>query len=166
LKPVASTNSKKSCKEGIVQRATLTCLALLVAGMTMAVGCGGGGDDSPTKAEFVKQADAICQKGDDKRTSGLQSKEQYISNAPTRKAMRFRQKVLYRTVVVPSMQQEAEELAALTPPSGEEEEVEAVLGAFDRAIAGAEKGPGEPDQQAFEDFNEAAEGFGLKTCTI
>lgn len=142
----------------------LAALAIIVAG------CGGGSDStestsSLTKAEFVKQGNAICAKGNEEIEEGFEkfgkehgfSKEKEPSKAELEEAV--------ETVVIPSVNNEVESIRALGPP---DEEAEAVL---DAAEAALEKGEEDPEQflkeesaGPFAKANKLAREYGLTKC--
>lgn len=130
------------------------------------VGCGSSGDSPPlTKAEFIKQGDAICEKTDKKQTASLKSySKQHPPKSNTSKAA---QEKLITTVGLPPIQTEAEELAALSAPSGDEEEIDAIVEGIEKAV---EKGEDDPSSLLtasggpFEPVNKLAGNYGFKAC--
>lgn len=151
-------------KRVVVLLAALAALALVVAG------CGGGSDStestsSLTKAEFLKQGNAICAKGNKEIEEGFEkfgkehgfSKEKEPSKAELEKAV--------ETVVIPNVSNEVESIRALGPP---DEEAEAVLDAAESAL---EKGEEDPKQflkeesaGPFANANKLAREYGLTKC--
>ena len=73
------------------------------------------GDDAPTKADFIKEADAICADAD--QALADVALEQYPEGPPTGDdAVAFAEDVF-----IPNLQGQHDDLAALTPPEGEED---------------------------------------------
>jgi len=139
----------------------------VLATASIAAGCGGGGDDSSaslTKAELIKKGDEICSKG---------LKEARVEAVAYVKSHgRFQGDAQYaeinKAVLLPSLQQQTDEIRALGAPSGEEGEVEKILDAFD---AGIEKGEENP-AALFEGPNPLikpnglARKYGFKACGV
>lgn len=96
-------------------------------------GDGGGGeaanDGTPSRAEFVKAANAICYEGKTRfaaeAVAHLKAEGQ-PTNSPTAG--------MVRSVLVPSMRAQVEEIRELGSPSGKRQEVERFLAEMDRAI--------------------------------
>lgn len=88
-----------------------------------------------SKAEFVKQANAICEKG---RAKGLAKMQTYVkqhggnsgrpSSAQLTKAL--------NAVFLPEIQTQAEEIRALGAPAGDEAKVDAFLTALEKGAEG------------------------------
>jgi hypothetical protein len=141
--------------------AGVTALAIALAG------CGGGGDASAetplTKAQFVKQGTKICAEegeriGEEMATYG----ETHNLNVPTGspKAEQLTEEVLLR-----GFRGEVEALEELSPPRGDEAQVEAMLAKFQ---TGLEEGEEDPailfTKSEFPKGTKAAEQYGLKGC--
>ncbi|HET9153986.1 MAG TPA: hypothetical protein VFN85_07715 [Solirubrobacterales bacterium] len=147
--------------------AAVAVLAILVAG------CGGGSDSSSTeastssltKAEFVKEGNAICAKGSKEINEGF---EQFVEeNGLSKKKAppKAVQEEAVETVLIPRIRKEVESIRALGPP---DEEAEAVL---DAAEAALEKGEEEPIQflkeeseGPFAKANKLSREYGLVKC--
>lgn len=151
-------------KRFIALLAALAALALIVAG------CGGGSDStestsSLTKAEFVKQGNAICAKGSEEINEGFEEfvKERGLSK--TKAPPKAVQEEAVETVLIPRIRKEIESIRALGPP---DEEAEAVLDAAEGAL---EKGEEEPIQflkeentGPFAKANKLSREYGLTKC--
>ena len=137
-------------------------LAALVAG------CGGGDETvTLTKAEFIKQGDAICNAGNKEIEEGF---EEFAAenDLPENKEPSKEQGVeLVETVILPSVQQQGEELRELGAPEGDEEQVDELLTSLEDAVA---EGEGEPEllfegkTDPFGDVNRQAKDYGFKVC--
>ncbi len=136
----------------------------------VAAGCGGGddsGDSSSatlTKAEFIKQADAIC--GDANDQSQKDAEEFAKENDFTlEKASEEQLEDAIAAVFVPSLNQQAEELSALGAPEGDEEQVEAITNALEDTAAEIKDDPGTVlDGNALTKPAKLADAYGLKVC--
>lgn len=133
---------------------------VLAAFVALAVGGCGGGDSTSalTKAQFIKQADAICKKADETQLNELGRVEQELTgNAASRK----NQERLVTEGGLPPIQEEAEEIAALGAPSGDEDQVDAIVEAIE---AGVVEGGEDPEklESAFAEADRLAKAYGFK----
>lgn len=144
-------------------KVTLIALVVLLAAL---VGFGCGGDDSSsgsalTKAEFIKQADGVCKKGEARieAEAGKYEKENEI-------ATEAQQEELISEVVVPGIQAQAEEIAALGAPEGDEEKIEAMVEAVESGAAELEANPlaGMEGKSPLGEASKIAGAYGLKEC--
>jgi hypothetical protein len=140
----------------------------VVAIAVIAAGCGSSSNDTTsalTKAEFISQGDAICEKGNKEIETGFEAfmKENGIKGEPS-KAEGVE---LSETVLIPSVKNQSEELRALGAPSGEEGEISAMLDALDEAVEEAEEDPEAllaSESDPFGPANKMATEYGLKVC--
>jgi hypothetical protein len=146
--------------------ASLAALALIVAG------CGGGGDStgstessSLTKAELIKQGDAICEKGEEEleEEANQFAKENGID---TGKPTEAQQEEVIEEVVAPALRKQAEELRELGTPSGEEAAVEEITGSLEKGTKELEEEPGKLLQGAnpVGKASKLAREYGFKEC--
>jgi hypothetical protein len=136
--------------------------ALVIAFFT--AGCGGGGDSAaPTKAEFIKRSDAICKKANRVEVAGLRALD--ASNGSRKSSPEEQLKV----VILPAVRAEAEEIGALAPPQGEEERVNAIVAAYERALVEGEKDIAsllDGSSSKFEKAFKLAQAYGFKVCGV
>lgn len=124
---------------------------------------GGGGDGTGTltRDEFVKQANAAC--AESKAAINTYFSKEIGDKIPGPAKV----KAFAEDVVVPSLREEGEALRAIGLPSGEEEEVEAILDAFDEALVKAEKDPSGVVAGTIDPFDKSgkmADAYGLEGC--
>jgi hypothetical protein len=156
---------------------SLFLLAAAVALLLAAGGCGGSDSSasengevtvesgSLSKAQFVKQADAICQK----RVVEVQLKfrplsRSFASASPAEQEAEASKFV--NDVIVPAYEEQIEEVSALGAPSGEEEKVAAVLNAIQARLGDAKEDPSKFLQTA-SPFAKAAKlgrAYGFTVC--
>jgi predicted lipid-binding transport protein (Tim44 family) len=144
----------------------IVAIALIVAG------CGSG--DSTTdstaslsKAEFVKQGNAICEAGNKEINAGFEefSKEKEFSKKKQPTQADFEEGA--EEIVVPSVSKQIDELSELSAPEGEEEQFEALL---ENAEAQLEKGEedasllADENNELFASVNKEAKALGLTSC--
>lgn len=144
--------------------AALVALALIVAGC----GSGGGSTESTsslTKAEFVKQGNAICAKGSEEINEGFEEFVKENGLSKTKAPSKAVQEEAVETVVIPRVSKELESIRALGPP---DEEAEAVLDAAEEALEKGEEDPTAMLKQEnagpFAKANKLAREYGLTKC--
>jgi hypothetical protein len=161
--------------------AFLACLALAA----VATACGGGGDSTgggdttgggesteasgsaPTKAVFIKEADAICGDADEVMNEEVvEYAEENDIPLEKEEPTEQQQVEIYEAVVLPSIAKQGEEIAELTPPAGDEATIEGIT---DALAAGVEEAEADP-QQLTEGKNplagasKQAQAYGMKSC--
>jgi hypothetical protein len=152
-----------------LNKAFLAAVAALVALTALVAGCGGGGDTTDetvtlTKTEFIKQGDAICKQGNE--ASEKEAEEFAEDNDfQLEKASKKQLEEAVSAVLVPNLEQQAEELDALGAPKGDEDEVEEIIASLEDATAEIEDRPnlvfaGKVLQKATEE----AKSYGFKVC--
>ncbi len=148
---------------------------ILIAGCAAAfvvAGCGSSGGDtstaSLTKAEFVKRADAICAKGNKQlqvQVVGYAKKVGWSGKTPPTDAQATE---IASTILIPSVQSQHDKIDALGAPSGEEDQVNAILTALQDAIDQAKKDPAalvrQPHDPTFTKADKLAQDYGLTVC--
>lgn len=150
----------------------IAMLAGLVAIAVIAAGCGSSDDSSDetsaelTKVEFIKAGDAICKKGSEQieEEADAFAKENEVDTSDPSKGD---QEEVITTVVVPSLQTQADELSALGAPSGEEDEVAAIIEALEGGAEELEDDPAsllEAGGGPLGKANELANEFGFEEC--
>ena len=142
-----------------------TVIAVLTALVLAFAGCGGGDDTtSLTKAQYVKQANAICKKGEEERSALLQSATENVN----REFNDAEKEKVVMTVFVPPYRQTIKKLEELPSPEGEEEAVEAITKAMEVAAKRVEADPlkGLEDISQFEEANKLASAYGLTSCAV
>jgi phosphosulfolactate synthase (CoM biosynthesis protein A) len=150
-----------------------------VLAIALVGGCGGGDDSgstggegsdsgsSLTKAEFIKQADKICEEGNESINNEAEefAEENEID---TENPTTAEQEEVVSDVVAPGIRDQAEKISDLGAPSGEEDEVtaiiEAVEGGADEVEASPETIVEGTGAGPFEEANELANEYGLKVC--
>jgi ABC-type glycerol-3-phosphate transport system substrate-binding protein len=167
------------------KRRLATALVALVALVAVVAGCGGGGSSSsstggdstsggsteadsggsaPTKAAFIKEADKVCGKAEEELTEEVTefAKEHKI---PIEKSepSEDQQTELFQEVVLPNIARQGEELAALTPPEGDEGTIEDLTSTLESEVEEAEDEGGVSDT-ALAGATKKARAYGFKVC--
>jgi hypothetical protein len=140
----------------------------VVALALIGAGCGsdsiGSGDSAaPTKAEFIKQGDAICQKANELEIARLKALE-----GPGGSAEADQEKQL-RVVILPAVRKEAEEIGDLVPPEGDGGKVKAIVVAYEAALSEGEEDISTLLDGSSSKFTKAftlAQRYGFKICGV
>jgi outer membrane murein-binding lipoprotein Lpp len=147
--------------------------AAVLASALLVAGCGGSSNDSTdttsalTKQQFIAQADAICKQGNEEIEEGFESFAEQNDIPKNQEPSKAQGKEIVETVIVPSIGSQAEGIRALGFPSGDEDELSAMLDSLDEAVEEAEEDPEAlfaAKSDPFAKPNELAQDYGLKTC--
>ena len=125
-----------------------------------AIGCGGS-DDTLTKAEFLKQGNAICAKGN-KEIDAAANKTFKKGQEPSKAQItKFAEDTL-----IPSVEEQVSGLRDLNPPSADEDQVNKILDEADSALDKTKDDPSifASNQDPFKKANQLATDYGLKAC--
>ncbi len=142
----------------------LACaLGVILAATLIAAGCGGAGQsETPSKQEFVAQANKICRKGQ------AQIKQQAKRTFSGGKPSRAEQRKFIADTVVPSIQNQSNQISHLTPPQGDEGRVEAIVAAAKRTVHRVKRNPALAEAgsgaKPYARFDRLARAYGLDTC--
>jgi hypothetical protein len=137
----------------------LALVGAMLALTLIAGGCGSSDSDDDaalSKAEFVLDANAICE------TAGDVDPGRALGEHPSRTEFaRF-----VRGVLVPTIQAEVDRIRALTPPQGDEEEISAILDSAQAAIDEVQAHPGAVNARPnpFRESTRLAHAYGLDAC--
>jgi hypothetical protein len=135
----------------------------------IAAGCGGGGETataSITKAQFIRRADAICDKADHYFQTLY---EKYLGDTED---IRAKQRLIDRRtqitdrVFAPAVERELGEIRALGAPGGDEAQIKAILAAREEGLEKVEEHPLEvanTEDEFLKSYKLATE-YGLKVC--
>lgn len=130
----------------------------IVAGLLIA-GCGDDEDEGLSKAEFLKQGNAICKKGDDAIDAA--GTKAFGGEEPSKQELTE----FAEQTIVPNVQREIDQLGELSPPEDDEAEVDSILTQAQSALDEIKAEPqlvatGDP----FADVNKKAKAYGLTAC--
>jgi hypothetical protein len=144
----------------------MAILASVAAVAAVAVGCGGGDSDELTKAEFTKQADAICAKSTKQAQANFGAALRKVADkgksSNEEKAAEVGEEVL-----LPYYQSKVDGLESLEPPSADEDRIAAIVGALEKGIDEGGENPEDiiPGLPGIEEANEMAKKYGLEDCS-
>src|SRR5436305_10650421 len=134
-------------------------------------GCGGGSDSSSesssmTKAQFIKQADAICAKGNEENETEFEefAKEKGLSEK--KEPTKAQQEEAISEIVAPGVRKQIEKIDALGAPEGDEGKVEAMVAAVEEGVDEIEENPASltEGKNPLAKGSKLAKEYGLKTC--
>lgn len=152
---------------GIKRNKSATATAsIVVLSAIVAAGCGGSNatSESVTKTAFIRDADRICGKAENRQLARLAAlgKDPSVQGA----SLRAEQEEAVRRAGLPPLNVEAEELASLELPSGSAKQVEAIFTAFDRTIERVEAEPQRllRGRTPFAKVEAMARKYGFKVC--
>jgi hypothetical protein len=148
----------------------LIALSAVFALALVAVGC--GGDDSTstasiTKAEFLTQGNAICDKGNKEINTAFESfakennleQNQNLTDAQATEAS--------NTILIPNVQSQVDQIRELGAPAGQETQVDAILTAAQQGIDDLKDDPtllAQSNADPFAEANKLARDYGLTAC--
>jgi hypothetical protein len=137
----------------------LMLVAILTVGL-VAASCGGG-EDHLTKAEFLKQGNAICVKGN--KELSVEGRKVFGGGAPSK--AKFEKFV--NDTLVPNIQGQIDGLDDLSPPADDEDTVNAIVDSAQQALDKVKADPTIVESQSNDTFaaaNKLAKDYGLTEC--
>ena len=151
-----------------MNKALLAVLAALALMAALVAGCGSDDDSETTatitKAELIKQGDEICKKANDQ--SEKEAEEFAEENGFTlEKASEEQLEDAVADVLVPSLNQQAEDIDALGAPEGDEERVEEIVVSFEGTADEIKDDPGAVfEGKVLDEPGKLAGDYGFKVC--
>jgi hypothetical protein len=145
-------------------------LLMVLAAVAVGSGCGGGGDNDEqalTKAQYLRQANAICTKGDEAKTEALSVAAQKKSRNETRLLDKKDLEDLATDVALPAVRKMVGELSELVPPEKDKEKVEAIIDSMEVGLDEIEDEPKKfVSGDAFLKVDKLADAYGLTACVL
>jgi len=140
-------------------------LAGVVAIAIVAAGCGSG-DDSLSKAEYIKQGDALCKKGSGEIEKEVETYAQENDISLKKEPSEEQLAAISEDVIIPAVQSQLDGLKDLGTPSEDEAKADEVLDALEEGIEKGEEDPGAfvEGEGTLGKANELAKEFGFKEC--
>jgi hypothetical protein len=151
----------------------ISIVAASIVAAVVVAGCGSSGDSSTdstatvTKAAFIKQGDTICTKGNEGIQAGLKAFVAKNHIGPEKEFTKELQEEAISTVALPSIQKQAEEIAALGAPSGDEQKIDAIVKGLEAGVEEAEEEPlslNSSSRGGLTEANKLAQEYGFKVC--
>jgi len=142
------------------------CAAAAVL-LATGAGAGCGGDEAKplSKADYIKQGDAICEKSGDKIDKAAQKTFADLgqNEMPTEEEIT----PFVEETFKPEIESQISGLRDLTPPEADADKLNEIYEQVEEALAKVEDDPGtllEQGADPFEDANKAAQDYGFKVC--
>ena len=138
-------------------------IALVAAGA--GAGCGGDDEEALSKAEFIEQGDAICEKA--AAEGEKQADEMFADLGSNEEPSEEQLTTFVEDVLKPNIEGQLSDLRDLTPPEEDEETINAVYEQVETGLAKLEDDPKSilSDEDPLSDANQAAEDYGFKECS-
>jgi hypothetical protein len=146
-------------------------IVLVAAVALVAIASGCGDSDSAasatplTKAQFIKQGDAICVKSDKAQVNAYLD---YANDNPKKAETKKGQREVVVLAGLPPLKTAIEELGELGVPKGDEAQVEAIVGGMEKALEEAEADPSKVYESAvttpFDKTDALARKYGFVAC--
>ncbi|CAN5542062.1 hypothetical protein BH20ACT19_BH20ACT19_12990 [soil metagenome] len=143
--------------------ACATVIALLATGA--GAGCGGDEEEPLSKAEYIKQGDAICEKFGD--MIDKEAEEAFADLGPDEEPSEEQLTTFVEDIAKPNVEDQLSELRDLPAPEADEDELNGVYDDVETALAKIEDDPLvilEEGEDPFEEPNDAARAYGFKEC--
>lgn len=159
--------------------------AVVVAVLAIALGAAGCGSDSDaggadegtaavnadlTKAEFVKEGDAICKRGGEEiRVEAIVFREEHGLDREAALSQKQKEEFVAEAVV-PAVQEQADGLAELGAPEGDQSKVAAIVEGLEKVAEAGEEDPAsilrvKGSKGPVGEVNLAAEQYDVGECT-
>ena len=153
----------------------IALFAAVVAVAILVAGCGSGSDStssettsSLTKAEFVKQGNAICAMGSKEINEGFEKFANENGFSEKKQPSKAELEEGIESIVIPGVRKEIEGIRALGIPAEEGAEAEAVLDAAEEGLKKGEEDPSllakEESAGPFAKANKLSREYGLTKC--
>jgi hypothetical protein len=124
-------------------------------------------DGTPTKAEFIREGDAICGAQDDRLAEAFEARSEETS-AEGLLPDPEEQVEEITAMSLPPFRREVRELRELKPPKQDRAEIEAILTELEHGIAELEKNPAHTlvvgAESPFTEPNNRARKYGFRIC--
>lgn len=142
--------------------------ALGVLAVLVAIGCGGGDDETTTltKAQFLAKGNALCKEKEQERLDEVNKviaslKQGEILSDP-------KQTRMVETIIIPNYEETISGLEALGAPEGDEAKIDKLLAAMNKTTKVLKEDPEEAifNVLMFEESNKLAKTYGLKSCVV
>ena len=127
-------------------------------------GCGGDDEEPLSKAEYIKQGDAICKKSDAELEK--QAEEMFPDLGQDEQPSEEQLKTFVEDAFSSNAEQRLDDLRDLPAPEGDEETLDGIYDGFDEAVSKVEDDPGIllTGDDPFEAPSKKAEDYGFKEC--
>jgi len=126
----------------------------MITSLMLAAGCGGG-DPAISKAEYVREGNAICIRGNAEIAAKA---KQPSPNADADIIRKFIE------IFIPGIRDQLHQLRSLGYPKGDKAELEAIFNDAEALLARVERNPSLLDGHLFDEVNRRLTAYGLRIC--
>lgn len=155
-----------------MSKSLIALLATVAATALVVAGCGGSSDStgttgSLTKAEFVKQGNAICAEGAKELEEGFEEFAKEHNFSENKQPTKAELTEASEEILIPGVRKQIEGIRDLGLPSEDGEEADEALEAAEKALEEGEEDPAAmatEDSGPFAKANKLAKEFGLTKC--
>jgi hypothetical protein len=149
-----------------VLRGVIGVIIGVIALAAFAAGCGGSDESSLTRAEFVKQGDAICFRAEEQKGKDIQA----AINSKYKQSINKEsvQEEMIVDVALPPIVEMTEELKELGTPEGAEEQYDELISFLEEEAKEIEEEPAialDPAKATFPKSDRTAREMGMKECS-
>jgi hypothetical protein len=140
-------------------------IAVVLLGAGAGAGCGGDDEEPLSKAEYIKQGDAICKKA---QVEGQKQVEEMFGDLGANEEPSEEQlKTLVEDVIKPNTEGQLNDLRDLAPPEGDEDTVNGIYDGVEEGLAKIEDDPKVllSENDPFEAPSQQAEDYGFEECS-
>jgi hypothetical protein len=145
--------------------------AVAMLAIAAAIGCGSGDETtevSLTKAQFVKQGDAICRSAQEKKTKAIQAWSMEDANKGKDLGDWSEEELsqVYLDLALPPIKEASDQLGELPAPEGDAK-AEKLVKALAEAVESVEEKPTRAISEApYASADKLAQAYGFKTCGL
>ncbi len=144
-------------------------IGVLLALVGLIAGCGGSDSTTTTtraapltKAEFIQKGDAICEIGNEASTTEIEEFAKEHGFGPEPSKAQFEQVVT--EVLAPNLEEQANELDALVPPTKDKDKVDAILASLRETISELKKNPSSMEGNVLAKPIQLEKAYGFQVC--
>lgn len=147
--------------------------ALLTLAVLAVTGCGGGGDgggdsgeETVSKAVFIREADAACKKAGEQGSKELKAFLAKHKLEKGKEPNNVQLTELGKEVLLPLLKQQRDDFKAIGTPRGDQDEIELLIEALEEAIENLEKTPtlAGSSKNLLTKVDRIALQYGFKVC--
>jgi hypothetical protein len=143
------------------------CVALPISACGTSANSNDRVEGAPTKAEFIKRADQICESTDKEQRVAIGA---FMAERPGAKRTQSLNERIVVEAGLPPIKTEVEKLDVLLPPAGDESEIQAILDEVEEAIEVGEDDPSTMTNSGsvgpFAAASKLASKYGFEACAF
>ena len=145
---------------GMVASVLVASSALIACGSNDAEGANAYDEDTIAKGDFVQAANEACEE----RIAQMKAQSRRVFAKASQKSRDAGAKLLIEQVVVPGFEGELQDLRALQPPPGDEEQVEEIIAAIEEMVVRTRRDLARERSYPYRKTENLAAAYGLPAC--